>query len=77
VQTILIQGVALDDEKEYTIATSDYIANGGDDCDFLKSIAPQNNNVLLRDMLIDYVKMLTKENKKIEQVLSGRIVIEK
>jgi 2',3'-cyclic-nucleotide 2'-phosphodiesterase (5'-nucleotidase family) len=76
-QTILVQGVALEDEKEYTVATSDYIANGGDDCDFLKSIVPQNNSILLRDILIDYVKMLTAENKKIEQVLGARIVIEK
>ncbi len=76
-QTILVQGAALEDEKEYVVATSDYIANGGDDCDFLKSIVPQNNSILLRDILIEYVKMLTADNKKIEQVLGARIVIEK
>ncbi len=76
-QTIFIQGIALEDEKEYILATSDYIANGGDDCDFLKSIVAENQSILLREMLIDYVKLLTAKNKKIEQSVSNRIVIEK
>lgn len=40
----------------YHIATNDYIANGGDNCDFLKGLKRLNTGVLIRDLLIDEVK---------------------
>ncbi len=62
---ILIDGVALDDNKIYTIANSDYIANGGDDCEMLKPVPQLNQNILMRDLFIDYFRQLTKMGIKI------------
>jgi 2',3'-cyclic-nucleotide 2'-phosphodiesterase (5'-nucleotidase family) len=62
---VLVDGVALDDNKIYTIANSDYIANGGDDCEMLKHIPQQNQNILMRDLFIDYFKQQTKRGIKI------------
>lgn len=41
----------------YTIATNDYIANGGDNCDFLKKCKRIQTGLLIRDIVIDYIKV--------------------
>jgi 2',3'-cyclic-nucleotide 2'-phosphodiesterase (5'-nucleotidase family) len=43
-------------QKTYRVATSDYIANGGDRCDFLIGLKQQNTGLLLRDALLQYLK---------------------
>lgn len=40
----------------YYIATNDYVANGGDQCDFLKLCKKENTGLLLRTVLMNYVK---------------------
>lgn len=42
-------------EKVFYAATSDYIANGGDNCEFLKACKRTNTGVLIRDILINFV----------------------
>ncbi len=53
---ILVNGQPIDWNNYYTIANSDYIANGGDDCIMLKQIPQETNGVFLRDVFIDYFR---------------------
>jgi 2',3'-cyclic-nucleotide 2'-phosphodiesterase (5'-nucleotidase family) len=71
---IFINGNPFDINHTYYVATSDYLAGGGDK--FFS--ADENNsmvktNILLRDILIDYCKDLTKQNKPVTATIDGRI----
>ncbi len=70
---IIVAGNALDENKEYTIALLDYIANGGDECEMLKPIPQQNNGYLFRDAVIDYFTKLNKEGKQITGSIEKRV----
>jgi 2',3'-cyclic-nucleotide 2'-phosphodiesterase (5'-nucleotidase family) len=70
---IIIAGNALDENKEYTIALLDYIANGGDECEMLTTIPQQNNGYLFRDAVIDYFTKLNKEGKQITASIEKRV----
>lgn len=71
---ITINGKPFDSATTYFVATSDYLAGGGDkffttgeNSDMLKT------DLLLRDILIDYCKNLYKQNKPVIANLDGRI----
>ena len=71
---IVINGKPFDANATYYVATSDYLAGGGDK--FFSS--DENNSIvktdfLLRDILIDYCKSLSKQNKPVTANLDGRI----
>lgn len=70
---IFIGEKKLDPTAEYTIANSDYIANGGDDVVMLKPIPQQNIGYLMRDALIEYVSDVTAKGKHITVNSSNRI----
>lgn len=73
-EDIFIHQTALDTNFVYTIATSDYLANGGDK--FFNVETPKTftkTNLLLRDILIDYCKEQYKQNKPISGIIDGRI----
>lgn len=67
-----VGGQPIDLEKKYIIATSDYVANGGDDNSVLKGLEQINIGYLQRDALIEYVK----EKKVIGMPAGNRIVRE-
>jgi len=72
-KNIQIQGKPLDENKTYYVATSDYLANGGDKMTFFKN----NNDKIdldykLRNILIDYFK----EVDTIPMVVDKRIILE-
>ncbi|MBK7762924.1 MAG: 5'-nucleotidase C-terminal domain-containing protein [Bacteroidetes bacterium] len=50
----------LDSNITYLIATNDYIANGGDNCDFLKGLKRKSTGKLIRDIVLD--RMMFKPN---------------
>ncbi len=50
------QFVSIDEKKHYRIATSDYVANGGDRCDFLIEQIQINQGILLREALLQYLQ---------------------
>jgi 2',3'-cyclic-nucleotide 2'-phosphodiesterase (5'-nucleotidase family) len=50
-------GLSIDDSIDYYIATNDYVANGGDDCSFLKGIPQIHTGMLTRDVMIEYLRM--------------------
>ena len=72
-----IGGSPIDDNKLYTVATIDYLADGNGSMDaFLqaeKRECPENATV--RDIFIDYVKTQTAAGKKITSKLDGRITV--
>jgi 2',3'-cyclic-nucleotide 2'-phosphodiesterase (5'-nucleotidase family) len=62
-----------DPEKIYTIANSDFIANGGDNADMLRPIPQITNGYLMRDAIIDYVSRLSKAGKPITATIENRV----
>lgn len=72
-----IGGKAVDDNKLYTVATIDYLADGNGRMDaFLqaeKRVCPED--ATLRGLFLDYVRKQTAEGKVISSELDGRISI--
>lgn len=63
--------------ETYTVAMSDYVANGGGGADFLKTITRRDNvNYLIRDALIDYFRAQGKGGKTLNPQIDGRITLE-
>ncbi len=63
---VIINGKPINMATTYTIANSDYIANGGDDCNMLKALPQISNGYLIRNALIDYLKEQTAAGKTIK-----------
>lgn len=75
---ITVHQQALDTALLYTIATSDYLAKGGDN--FFSVESPKevtSTHLLLRDILIDHCREQKKLNKPIQCQPDGRISIAK
>lgn len=70
---VKIGGQPLDLNKTYTIANSDYIANGGDNAAMLKSAPQQSNGYLMRDAIFDYIKLLQSQGKNITANEDNRV----
>jgi 2',3'-cyclic-nucleotide 2'-phosphodiesterase (5'-nucleotidase family) len=70
---IHIQGKVFDITKTYRLAVTDYLANGGDNLDFLKGIPQHKCNIIYRDGIMEYVKALTAANQKINSQTEGRV----
>lgn len=70
---VLIGRKPLLETSTYTIALVDYVANGGDDCEMLKSISQINNGILFRDGIIAYFSSFTKQGKKIPAITEKRV----
>lgn len=73
---ILVGGEPLDENKIYTIAVSDYVAKGGNECTMLKGLPQANNHNLFRNALLEYVTSITKEGNPIDAKIEGRVVNE-
>ncbi len=72
-----VNGRTFQPDQTYTLAVSDYVANGGSGADFLKAIpARQNINYLMRDALLDYFRQQGKTNQPLPTQPDGRITIE-
>ncbi|MBL0232184.1 MAG: 5'-nucleotidase C-terminal domain-containing protein [Chitinophagaceae bacterium] len=70
---IWVGGKQLDPSATYTIANSDFVANGGDEAAFLKSIPQINIGYLMRDALFDYINTFTKAGKPITAPAANRV----
>lgn len=71
---IMIDGKPLDKTAMYTVASSDYIANGGSNASMLKTIPQQNRGYLLRDALLDYIQQITNTGKPVEAKQEKRVI---
>lgn len=70
----LTNGRAFQPTETYTIVLSDYVANGGDNANFLqKAVKREDINYLMRDALIDYFREQGKTGKPITPTSDGRI----
>jgi 2',3'-cyclic-nucleotide 2'-phosphodiesterase (5'-nucleotidase family) len=70
---VIINGKPIDITAMYTIALTDYIANGGDDCIMLKSIPQINNGYLFRDAIMEYFADINKQGKEIVAQIENRV----
>jgi 2',3'-cyclic-nucleotide 2'-phosphodiesterase (5'-nucleotidase family) len=72
-QNILIGGQPFNPAKTYRIAISDYLAGGGDRMDFLKAAKLRHTGLLLRTVIIDYIKGLTAAGQPVTARVEGRV----
>ena len=70
---ITIQNQALQPDRIYTVAISDYLAQGGDNCVMLSDKPMIDLKVRMRDMLIDGIKKMTAKGERIRSILDGRV----
>ena len=74
---VLINGEPVDADKTYNIATIDYLASGGDNCDFFKNKKQFATGIFLRNAIIEHVENMNAEGMKINVRKEGRFVFEK
>jgi 2',3'-cyclic-nucleotide 2'-phosphodiesterase (5'-nucleotidase family) len=67
-----IGGEPLSYEKKYSVALSDYLANGGDKLDMLKIKPQENTGILLRDMFLQNFA----RKKVLTSAVEGRVIIQ-
>ncbi|QNF31890.1 5'-nucleotidase C-terminal domain-containing protein [Adhaeribacter swui] len=73
---ILIGGKPFDKQQTYTVAISDYLANGGDNLGFLKeAVKTEKAGILLRDAIIKHIQQLTAQGKPVEARVEGRVKV--
>lgn len=73
-ENIMINGKELNMNAVYTIANSDYVANGGDRTDMLRPVPQISNGSLFRDALIDYFTSFTRAGKQITINQQNRVI---
>ena len=76
VESLIINGRPLDENATYKVVTVDYLAEGNDGMEALKFATKYTDlNITLRNMMINYIKKLTAENKKVYATPDNRIEI--
>ena len=70
---IRIGGQPFDPSKTYSIAISDYLAGGGDNMPFLKTVVPRHTGLLLRTAIADHIRALTKAGQPVTASIEGRV----
>lgn len=73
IQSIHINQLPLDPEQIYSVATSDYLANGGDGYNVFLDTQHQDENVHKRPLLSDIVIRMIQQQKTIEPKIESRI----
>ena len=74
--SILIGGEPLDLSKRYTVATSDYLASGGDNMVVFKNAERlKNTEILLRSAILHKISVLHQQGKQVEAGIEGRIEV--
>ena len=72
-QDIRIGGQPFDPSKTYSIAISDYLAGGGDNMEFLKTVVPRHTGLLLRTAIADHIRALTKAGQPVTAKIEERV----
>ncbi|WP_194776530.1 5'-nucleotidase C-terminal domain-containing protein [Pararhodonellum marinum] len=73
VKSLLIQGKPLDESSTYSVAINDYLANGGDQMEFLKDLPRLFiSEITLRDMLMKKITSKGEQGIKIDAQIEGR-----
>lgn len=71
---VTVNGKSINDNIEYKIATTDYLANGGDDCEFLKPLKKMSYNKFHRDSMLDFLKSLSAKGDTLNYQLENRVL---
>lgn len=71
--SIAINGQSLSNDQTYLVAMPDYIANGGDQINYLKDLKRKDLDYLIRDALIDFARQTTANGSDISGNEDGRI----
>ena len=71
-----VGGRPLDPNKTYNFATINFLLDGGDGSR-IGTYADEviDTNVIIRDAIVDYIRELTAQGKKIDPKMDGRVVI--
>lgn len=74
----LSNGKEITPEKDYFLATIDYLAEGNDKMYALKDIADKQypEHAILRELIIKHIETQTRMGKKIQAKLENRIIIQ-
>ncbi|MCF8238322.1 MAG: 5'-nucleotidase C-terminal domain-containing protein [Saprospiraceae bacterium] len=72
-QAILVDHRPIEEGRTYRVAMPDYIAKGGDRCDFLTAYPMTDTGVLVRDAIIQYCRDRQASGYLIDAGLDGRI----
>jgi 2',3'-cyclic-nucleotide 2'-phosphodiesterase (5'-nucleotidase family) len=76
VNRVFINGFPFDPEKNYTLAVSDYLAQGGDQLGFLKfAKVLHQSDIKERDLVVEYLYELHQQEMKIHKHIDERIKI--
>jgi 2',3'-cyclic-nucleotide 2'-phosphodiesterase (5'-nucleotidase family) len=76
VAELYVGAAELNEQRIYTVATIDYLADGNDGMTPLKrAIDRKNTGLLLREVMMDYIRNASKADKQIVAELDGRISI--
>lgn len=77
IKSALVNGAEIEDNRIYTVATIDYIADGNDGMTALlrakDRICPEG--AILRNLFLDYVKQLTSKGDVVDAAIANRIII--
>ena len=70
---VMIGGKPLNTAMIYTMANSDFVANGGDNAEMLRPIPQITNGYLMRDAIFDYIVKLKSQGKNINAKIENRV----
>jgi 2',3'-cyclic-nucleotide 2'-phosphodiesterase (5'-nucleotidase family) len=70
---VLIGGKPLDPNAVYTTINSDFMANGGDNADMLRTVPQENIGYLMRDALLEYILRKKALGKNIDANIENRV----
>ncbi|EMR01322.1 5'-nucleotidase C-terminal domain-containing protein [Cesiribacter andamanensis] len=77
IERITIGGKPFDPAKTYRIATSDYLAGGGDHLGMLKEARVlEYTDILLRDAIVAKIQALQAQGLAVDARVEGRVIIE-
>ncbi len=73
-----VGGAPVKEDKIYLVATIDYLAEGNDGMKAFLEAREKDcpENTIMRRLVVDYIKKMTKENKAITSAIEGRITKE-
>ena len=73
--SIKVGGKPVDPERIYFVATIDYLAEGNSGMGALtKAVKTTKTGILLRDLMIDYIKQLTARSEEIKADIDDRVI---
>ncbi len=71
---VRIKGLPLDLSKSYTVAVSDYLANGGDNCKMLTYVPRTILKKNIREAIIDGMVEMNQRGEHVKSIIEGRVV---